>query len=94
MEIHINEILNLVEELTALGQQLEDHLVSALILCSLPDSYSTLITALETRPAEDLTLGLVKNKLLEEYNGRKDSIEVQMSHETADPCLHMKTDPL
>jgi len=32
-----------------------------------------LITALETRPEEDLTKELVKNKLLEEYTRRKET---------------------
>ena len=43
------------------------------MLSSLPDSYGTLITALETRPEEDLTKELVKNKLLEEYSRRMES---------------------
>jgi len=42
-------------------------LTVALFLSSLPESYGILITVLETRPEEDLTTELVKNKLLEEY---------------------------
>jgi len=40
---------------------------SAIFLRSLPDSYGTLITALEPRPEEDLTTELVKGKLLKEF---------------------------
>ncbi|KXJ78035.1 hypothetical protein RP20_CCG005822 [Aedes albopictus] len=43
-----------------------------MILRSLPDSYSSLVTALESRPDADLTLQLVKSKLLDEYERRKD----------------------
>lgn len=34
---------------------------------SVPDSYETLIRALETMPEEALNTGLVKNKLLEKF---------------------------
>lgn len=44
-----------------------------MILSSLPSSYSTLVTALETRPEEDLTFSLVESKLIGEYQRRKAS---------------------
>src|ERR1700733_9667699 len=67
MENHLAEMQNLIDQLTSLGESLAEHLTVALILSSLPESYGTLITALETRPEEDLTIELVKNKLLEEF---------------------------
>lgn len=41
-----------------------------MLLSSLPKSYDTLITALETRPENDLTLSLVQSKLIEESRKR------------------------
>lgn len=60
MEEHVNKMLTLVEKLTALGEELKDHMIVAMLLSSLPESYSTLITALESRPEAELTLDLVK----------------------------------
>jgi len=59
MEIHINLMLNIVDELAALGEVLKDKLIIAMLLSSLPESYSTLVTALETRAEDELTLQLV-----------------------------------
>ena len=59
MENHLAEMQNLIDQLASLGEvgePLAEHLSVALFLSSLPDSYGTLITALETRPEEDLTV--------------------------------------
>lgn len=42
-----------------------------MLLSSLPDTYDTLITALEVRDEKDLTMTLVENKLLEENEKQK-----------------------
>lgn len=70
MEKHINDLENLTEQLSALGESIAENLLIAFLLSSLPESYNTLITALETRPEQDLTLSLVKNKLIEEFQRR------------------------
>lgn len=75
MENHINTMLNLADQLAALGEVLKDKMVIALILCSLPESYNTLITALETRSEDELTIELVKGKLLDEDRRRKNARE-------------------
>ena len=67
METHIQHMQELVDKLAALGEELKENLVVAMLLSSLPDSYGTLITALESRPEEELTLSLVKGKLSDEY---------------------------
>lgn len=41
-----------------------------MLLSSLPESYNSLITALESRPEDDLTLEYVKGKLLDEWKRR------------------------
>lgn len=69
-EVHISTMEDLFEKLGALGEKLSDNWVVAMLLSSLPKSYDTLITALETRPEADLTLSLVQSKLLEQYRKR------------------------
>ena len=68
--MHIIQMEDLIDQMASLGETLAENLNVALFLSSLPDGYGTLITALETRPEEDLTQELVKNKLLEEYRRR------------------------
>lgn len=50
-----------------------DHLneVVAMLFSSLLESYGSLVTALESRPEEDLTLEFVKGKLLDEWRRRE-----------------------
>lgn len=64
MENHISTILDLVVKLAALREQLMNHLIVAMMLSSLPNSYNTLNTAFESRAEADLTLDLknVKGK--------------------------------
>lgn len=73
MESHLNVMLNSVDQLAALGETLKDKMIIALLLCSLPESYNTLITALKTRSEDELTIELVKGKLLDEYRRRKNA---------------------
>lgn len=56
MEDHLNVMMDVVDQLEALGEKLKDGLIVALLLCSLPDSYDNLITALESRADADITL--------------------------------------
>lgn len=73
MEDHVNIMMDVVNQLEALGEKLKDDLVVALLLCSLPDSYDTLITALESRADADITLDMVKAKVVSEYKRRSES---------------------
>lgn len=78
MESHISELTNLFQRLTDLGEeQLSDSWTVAMLLSSLPRSYDTLVTALETRPEKDLTISLVQSKLISEYHRRKDTRGVE-----------------
>lgn len=73
MENHINEISNLFQHLLDLGDtQLSDEWKVGFLLASLPQNYSTLVTALEVRPSNDLTWSLVHAKLMDEYQRQKD----------------------
>lgn len=70
IEKFIHEMLSVVDRLAAIGEVLKEKLIISIMLSNLPDSYSTLITALETRNEEELTLELVKGKLVDEATRR------------------------
>lgn len=76
MEDHIHEFLSIVDRLRDLGEKMEEHKAVAFLLGTLPDDYNHLISSLEMRSEEDLTLDLVKEKLLQEFR-RKMSGEHQ-----------------
>ena len=73
MRSYINQMLEIVEQLRGLGEELKDDHVAALLLCGILESYGTLITAPEARSAEELTLELVKGKLIDELNRREEN---------------------
>lgn len=55
-----------------MGEDLKEHWIIAVLLSSLPRSYDALITALETRPEEQLKQEYVKGRLLDEWKRRCD----------------------
>src|SRR6218665_630909 len=73
MQEYISAVLRLVEQLRGVGEEVSDQQVATLLLCGLPDEYETLITALEARDEDELTLEYVKNKLFDAYKRKKDS---------------------
>lgn len=72
VEKHLFDLEELYDRLACAGQALEDPMKIAMLLRSLPESYGGLVTALESRPEADLTMALVKQKLLDEYQRRSD----------------------
>lgn len=70
MNHHINNILTLKDKLYAIGEEIADSHIVALLLCSLPHSYDPLFTVLEARSESDLTLEFVKSKLTDEFRHR------------------------
>jgi hypothetical protein len=66
MESHITGMANLFQQLADLGEQMSELWRMSMLLSSLPESYDTLVTALEVRPEKDLTIEVVESKLLEE----------------------------
>lgn len=87
---HLLAASELVHRLTRMGESLKEHLVVAILLSSLPESYSPLVTALEGRPEEDLKVDYVKGKLLDEWR-RKSEIRVQASAQENDQESAMKS---
>jgi transposase InsO family protein len=71
MESHIQQMIEWMDELVALGDELQEKLCVAIILASLNEDYDTLITALEVRTEDELKLEDVRTRLLEEYEKRK-----------------------
>lgn len=90
MENHINVMLDIVDQLTSFGETLAENLVVALMLCSLPDSYDTLITALESRADDDLTLELVKGKLIQEHK-RRNELQSEANEGETETALKVQT---
>lgn len=70
MEKHLFELEELFDRLQCAGQPMETSLKIAMILRSVPDSYAGLVTALESRKDEDLSIDLVKQKLVDEWQRR------------------------
>lgn len=58
-------MLDLFYQLKTLGEEIWDRLAVAFFLSSLPDNYTSLVTSLEGQKEEDLTLEVVKDKLLQ-----------------------------
>lgn len=73
IEEHISYMQEMIDKLAALGEKLKDEMVVAILLCSLPESYNNLITALESRSEDELTTAFVKGKLIDEYLRRKNT---------------------
>lgn len=72
MEAHLNQMFTWFDELNELStDNFDEKRKLIIILSSLNEEYDTLITALEARNDEDLTVELVRNKLLEEWEKKK-----------------------
>jgi transposase InsO family protein len=69
---HINKVKALADQLTCLEVPLRDEDVVMTLLDSLPPSYEYLITALETRPINELTMDFVTARLMHEMSKRKE----------------------
>lgn len=72
MEQHLQQFTELLQRIADIGDPIPDKLKVAMLLCSLPDSFDALVTALEQRPSAELTLELVKSKLLAEAEKRRE----------------------
>ena len=82
MSEHINKMKELAGQLEAVGASITEEDQVATLLCSLPDSYDSLITALESR-AGDLSLEFVTARLLHEEHKRKETIPTSEGGEKA-----------
>ncbi|KFD61466.1 hypothetical protein M514_04357 [Trichuris suis] len=69
-QARINSMLEVVELLHGAGTEIGNGELVAVLLCSLPESYSGLVTALEGRDEADLSVEYVTGKMLDEYQRR------------------------
>lgn len=71
IEDHINELVSLFQKLSDLGGEASEQWKIGMLFASLPNTYSTLITALEARNGSELTWSLAYTKLMDEDQRRK-----------------------
>lgn len=67
---HILEFDNIIRELKGIGAHLEEIDVICQLLLTLPQSYDSLVTSLETLHPETLNMEFVKSRLLDEHRKR------------------------
>lgn len=72
VEKHLLELDSLFERLVNAGLVLAEKLKIAMVLRSMPESYHFLASALEARPDADVTMQLVRSKLMDEYHKRQE----------------------
>ena len=78
--------MRLIEKLCGVGEEVSDQQVATLLLCCLPDEYETLITALEARDEDELTLEYVKTSLLMLTSVRRTVSLIQQNQELNQQC--------
>jgi hypothetical protein len=74
----VHAVQETVDKRIAVGEPLTDRFAMGMMLGNLPNSYGTLITALECRAETDLTVGMVGEKILGEYRRRMECDDVIM----------------
>ena len=70
---HVNRMKTLSDQMQALGDPVSDRDLVMLLFVSLPNSYNTLVTTLETLTDEKLTWEYVRDRAITEYERRKSS---------------------
>lgn len=70
MKSHLFEFDKTIRELKAIGAKLEEMDVICHLLLTLPKSYNTLVTAIETLNPETLNMDFVRSRLLDEHGKR------------------------
>ena len=83
MESHINELKTISEHLEALNDAVLEKDLVMILISSLPEDYNNLITALETLKEEQLTWTYVRDRLLSEYQRKKDGNQQKKSGQDA-----------
>ncbi|XP_058446013.1 uncharacterized protein LOC131427106 [Malaya genurostris] len=70
LEEHLLVIEDLFDRLESAGMELDKDTKVCMLLRSLPTSFDSLVSALDSRPDDDVTLEVVKAKLADEYGRR------------------------
>lgn len=87
MENHISKMMEYYDDLREIGHVIEEQQFVSIILTSVGDDYDHLVTALDCRHEDELTLEMVKSKLLDECdrknkneNKENTALKVQMKY--------------
>ena len=70
LEEHLNKMIDWYNQLVAIWEDMNESFLIGIIFCGLPESYNSLINVLESKAPNELTLSVVKGKLLDEYHRR------------------------
>ncbi|XP_053691472.1 uncharacterized protein LOC128739988 [Sabethes cyaneus] len=70
LEKHLSVVDELFDRLDAAGMALDKDTKICMVLRSLPPSYDGVVFALDNRSDDDISLDVIKSKLMEEYNRR------------------------
>lgn len=68
IEKHLRVFDDLFDRLEAAGMKLDKDIKVCMLLRSLPPSYDGLVTALDSRSDDDISLDVVKSRLVDEFN--------------------------
>lgn len=80
VEQHLKRMKELTDRLAAIGAPVSEEDQVVTLLGSLPVSYSTLVTALEAKAVEELTLSFVQQALINEEQKRKEKTTSKIWH--------------
>ena len=94
LETHLNTFFEICDRLDEIEETLTDRLQIAMLLSSLPESFDSIIMALEARPDEDLTINLVKEKLMNESVRRQGNRSTEIKSDHAFKLSKFKRNPV
>ena len=94
LETHLNTFFEICDRLDEIEETLTDRLQIAMLLSSLPESFDSIIMALEARPDEDLTINLVKEKLINESVRRQGNRSTEIKSDHAFKLSKFKRNPV
>ncbi len=83
MQAHINHIKMIADQLTDVDDEVAEKDLVYILLSSVPDTYHNLITTIETLSEEKLSWEYVTDRLLHEFERRKESRGKKSSTDSA-----------
>nr|XP_029712501.1 uncharacterized protein LOC115257203 [Aedes albopictus] len=81
LEQHLMTIDETLDRLTAAGTDLDKDTQICMLLRSLPPSFDSIVSALDSRSDDDISLDVVKAKLMDEYHRRLERGDVKVKPE-------------
>ena len=87
MEVHLKDMKELTDRLAAIGAPVSEEDQVVTLLGSLPQSFATLVTALEAKVSEDLSLSFVQQALLNEERKQLEHLSKRQVTNDSDAAL-------